>query len=168
MNFFLARIRQHQTSICLEPFLSNPHLFGHATIGSWWSMLPLCCTRAGPGWLLIKSSWRMDESTCLCCKSGCDPVSWLHTPPWPSSLPRGCVFASLINVSLSLASEQKHDEDREWKFSVVPMATIEKGKKGRERKGNFTMNLRSTHQWMSSQKTVDVLSSQYQALFLQQ
>ena len=91
----------------------------------------------------------MVTSTCLRWKSSCESVSWEYIlSPWPSSVPRGCHFASLIYVSLSLAFEQKHDEDREWKPSVVSIATfLERNERGKNVKLYY--DLSSKPQWMS-------------------
>lgn len=47
--------------------------------------------------------------------------------------PEAVTFASLMYVSLSLAFEQKHDEDRERKPSVVSIATfLERNERGKK------------------------------------
>lgn len=168
MKSLLARVRQQQTSICLEPFLSNPHLFGHASIGYWWSMLPLCCTRAGPGWLLIKPSWRMDESTCLCCKSGLwSSVLSTHSPVAFLSLHRLCLC--ITDQCLPLPGFRAEAWQRQrMKTQSGSHGNNWERKEGEREKGELHYELGSTHQWMSLHKTVDVLSSQYQALFLQE
>lgn len=94
----------------------------------------------------------MVKSTCLYWKSSCDLMSWEYIlPPWPSSIPRGCLIASLISVSLSLAFEPKCDEDREWKPSAVSIATFLERKEWKrgKKKVELYYNLSSEHQWMS-------------------
>lgn len=95
----------------------------------------------------------MVKSTCLCWKSSCDPVSWEYILPHghPQSLSH-CISDQCL--SLSLAFEQKRDENREWKHSAVSIATfLERKEWKRGKKWNSTMMLvLNTSEWVVCSK----------------